>query len=153
MGPTDQVGGAGAAGSCAGGVDFAAVPSEGLGSAVEGVCARAGPISTEFIRKAAKHLENTVILISPFLSRNLGRNDAGRRLAADCTRCFFETPTENNNPPNSNSAWTAKFSFIKRKICGWLTCTPSCMMRARARQSHCCTHVGRTQQVTNEREN
>src|SRR6267143_508757 len=152
MGPTDQVGGAGAAGSCAGGVDFAAVPSEALRSAVEGVCARAGSISTELIRKATKHFENTVIPISPSLV-TFGRNDAGRRLAADCTRCFFGTPTENNNPPNSNSAWTAKFSFIKCKICGWLTCVHSCMMRPRARQSDCCDHVGRTRQVTNGREN
>src|ERR1700730_3281913 len=65
MGPTDQVGGAAAAGSCAGGVEFAAVPPEALGSAVEGVCASAGSISTELIKKAAKHFENTVIPISP----------------------------------------------------------------------------------------
>jgi len=71
MGPTDQVGGAGAAGSCAGGEDLAAVSSEALGSAVEGVCARAGRINTELIKKAAKHFENTVIQISPFLSRDL----------------------------------------------------------------------------------
>src|SRR6266404_4818026 len=150
MGPTDQVGGAGAAGSCAGGVGFAAVSSGALGSAVEGVCARAGSINTELIKKAAKHFENTVITIFSFSLGTFGRNDAGRRLAGDCTRCFFGTPTENNNPPNSNSAWTAKFSFIKCKICGWLTCVHSCMMRPRARQSHCCDHVGGTQQVTNE---
>src|SRR3979490_2661476 len=99
MGPTDQVGGAGAAGSCAGGADFVAVSSEALGSAVEGVCARAGPISTELSRKAAKHFENTVISNFSFSLGTFGRNDAGRRLAADCTRCFFGTPTENSNPP------------------------------------------------------
>src|ERR1700730_13043589 len=65
MGPTDQVGGAGAAGSCAGEVEFAAVPPEALGSSLEGVCATAGSISTELIKNAAKHFENTVIPISP----------------------------------------------------------------------------------------
>src|SRR5712664_2500644 len=64
MGPTDQVGGAGAAGSCAGEVEFGAVPPEAVGSAVEGVCARAGRISTVVIKKAAKHFENAVIPVS-----------------------------------------------------------------------------------------
>src|SRR5258708_6034165 len=84
-----------------------AVPPEVFESAVEGVCARAGYTETQLNKKAAKHFENIVIPISPSLV-TFGRNDAGRRLAADCTRCFFGTPTENKNPPNSNSEWTVK---------------------------------------------
>src|SRR6266436_3463062 len=140
MGPTDQVGGAGA-GSWAGEVEFGAVPPEALGSAVEGVCARAGRIRPVLIKKAAKHFENAVISVSPSLVA-LWENDAAVALAADCTRCFFGTPTENKNPSDSNSAWPVKFSFIECKICGWRTCAHSCMMRPRARQSDCCDHPG-----------
>jgi len=95
----------------------------------EVVCPRPGSTMIPVASKA-KHHFGPLIVFSPLLINiSLRSNDGGRRLAADSMRCFFGTPTENTNSPDSKSEWTAKFQSIESKICGWRTYAPSCTMR------------------------
>jgi hypothetical protein len=81
------------------------------------VSARAESTKTELTKEVAKNLENAFI---KFLLHQLTwRNDADRRLVAECTRRFFGTPTKKNNTLDSISAWAQKVQSIESKMCGW----------------------------------